>query len=155
MKAWIISSLAAVVVVVAAFALVAVHYNDTVLNSNVCPSRTFVNGRLGTTLDEVSGIEFSDFHSCRYSQGTDARAVSIDVAGPGQPSTSVGDPCRKRRPFTLAGHEACSMAGTSGTTPGRPSLIIESDSGNWQFTTDLASVSMPQLEALGQALLGR
>lgn len=155
MKAWIISSLAAVVVVVAAFALVAVHYNDTVLNSNVCPSRTFVNGRLGTTLDEVSGIEFSDFHSCRYSQGTDARAVSIDVAGPGQPSTSVGDPCRKRHPFTLAGHEACSMAGTSGTTPGRPSLIIESDSGNWQFTTDLASVSMPQLEALGKALLGR
>jgi hypothetical protein len=153
-QAWIISTVAAVVVLVAAFALVAVHYNDTVLNSNVCPSRTFVNGQLGTTLDEVSGIEFSDFHSCSYRQGADARALSIDVAGPGQPSTSLGDdPCRTRHPFTLAGHEACSMAGTPGTTPGRPSLFVETSRGNWQFSTDLPSVSMTQLEALGKAVL--
>jgi hypothetical protein len=153
-KVWLISTAVAVVVLVAAFALVAVHYNDTVLNPNVCPSLSSVNALLGTTLDKVSGIQFSDLHSCSYTQGTDTAALGIDVAGPNQPSVAVGhDPCRKEQHLTVVGHKACSVAGTPGTTPGRPSLLIETSNGNWQFTTNLATVSMTQLETLARALL--
>jgi hypothetical protein len=153
-RVWALWSAASVVALAVAFILVAVHYDNTVLNSTVCPARTVVNGVLGTTLGTVSGIEFSDFHSCSYTQGADARAVGIDVAVPGGPSALKGEEtCRTRHPFTLAGHEACSMAGTPGTTRGRPSLLVESARGNWQFTTDLPSVSMAKLEALARALV--
>ncbi len=142
------------VVLAVAFALVSVHYDDTVLSRGACPAPATVNARLGTTLDSVSGIQLSDLFSCHYGQGTDTSAVGIDVAAPNKPAAALGlDSCGRRQHFTVAGHTACSMAGTSGTTPGRPSLLIETSQGDWQLTTNLASVSMTRLESLAGSLV--
>ncbi len=154
MKVWILVSAGIAVVLAVAFALVSVHYDDTVLSPVACPAPASVNAPLGTILGKVSGLQFSDFHSCSYAQGTDTSALEIDVAIPNNPSGAFGpDRCRSRRHLTVAGDTACSMAGTPGTTRGRPSLLIETRQGDWQFTTNLASVSMTQLETLAKALL--
>jgi len=153
-KVWILGTAGTAVVLAVAFALLSVHYDDTVLSPVACPASATVNAVLGTTLGKVSGIQFSDFHSCSYAQGTDTSALGIDVAAPNKLSGAFGpDPCRKRQHLTVAGHSACSVAGTPGTTPGRPSLFIGTSQGDWQFTTNLASVSITQLEALAKALL--
>ena len=67
---------------VAVFAVAAMHYNDTVLDANVCPQVAAVNAVLRTTLDTVSGVQFSDLHSCQYAEGADPRALWIDAAVP-------------------------------------------------------------------------
>ena len=154
-KVWIVSTVLAVVVLAGAFAVVAVHYNRTVLNVSTCPSLTSVNARLGTTLDMVSGISLSDLRTCSYAQGPDTKALSIDVADSNRPAATGGDLCTKykKRTLTVRGHKACSLSGTPGTTPGRPSLFVAANNGDWQFTTNLSSVSMVQLEALAAVLL--
>jgi hypothetical protein len=144
----------AVVVLGGVFAVVARHYNDSVLSADVCPSTATVNARLGTTLDKVSGIQLSDLHACSYAQGTDTKALSIDVADSKQPALLIaGDLCGRKRTFTVRAHQACELSGTPGTTPGRPSLFVATNEGDWQFTTNLSSVSMSQLEALATVLL--
>ncbi len=153
-KVWITSIVMAVVVLGAVFAVVARHYDDSVLTANVCPSTATVNARLGTTVDKVTGIQLSDFHTCSYAQGTDSKALSIDVAHAKQSARSVaGHLCARRPTFTVRGHTACSLSGTSGTTPGRPSLLVATNDADWQFTTNLSSVSLAQLEVLATALL--
>ena len=80
-KVWAIVGLV-VVGVVAVFAVVAVRYNDTVLDANACPQPTAVNAVLRTTLDTVSGVQLSDLHSCQYAEGADPQALWIDAAVP-------------------------------------------------------------------------
>lgn len=153
-KVWVVTILVTVVLLGGAFAATAVHYRDTVLSASSCPSPARVNAPLGTRLDTVSGITFSDLHSCSYGDGADARAVGIDIALPSHVSLPIGDDaCHKRRTLRVRGHRACSVAGTPGTTPGRPSLYVETSTGNWQFTTNLPSLSLARLEALATSLL--
>jgi hypothetical protein len=101
-------------------------------------------------LDSVSSIQFSDLHSCHYRQGADTGALWIDAAESTPRSSSLGDRCRGEPPLEVAGHPACSVRDT---TTGRPSLYIDTRRAEWQFTTNLASVSMPRLEDLATTLL--
>ncbi|HEY5024568.1 MAG TPA: hypothetical protein VII76_06300 [Acidimicrobiales bacterium] len=153
-KVWVVSTLVTVVLLGAAFAGTALHYRDTVLSASACPSPARVNALLGTTLDTVSGITFSDLHSCSYGDGADTRAVGIDVALPSHVVRPTGDDaCHKSPILRVRGHRAYSVAGTPGTTPGRPSLYVETSTGNWQFTTNLPSLTLARLEALATSLL--
>ena len=146
--------IAALVLMAAIFVFEAVRYNHNVLDTKDCPTTTSVNALLGTTLGTVSGLQLSDLHSCTYSAGTDTRALSIDAAVPNPVENRAGgDPCRHKQPLTVAGHEACSMSGTRGTTPGRPSLLVMTSKFDWQLTTNLASVSMTKLQSLARELV--
>jgi len=152
-KKTVMACVGVVVGLAAAFAVVSLHYNDTVLGTKVCPSLAEVSTLIGADLGEVSGIQVQDLHSCHYSQGSDPKALWIDaVVPPESRNPSADDPCHNRRRFTVAGHRACSVAGSRATTPGRPSLYIETRHVDLQLTTDLASVSMARLERLGEAL---
>ncbi len=151
-KVWAVAGLV-VIGAVAVFAVAAMHYNDTVLDANVCPQVAAVNAVLRTTLDTVSGVQFSDLHSCQYAEGADPRALWIDAAVPTGRASSAGAPCRHRLPLTVAGDPACSVAGSRDTTAGRPSLYVETRHADWQFTTNLTSVSMARLETLARTLL--
>jgi hypothetical protein len=148
---WVIATL---VLMAAFFVFEALRYSHNVLDAKDCPTIASVNALLGTTLDTVSGLQLSDLHSCTYSVGTDTRALSIDAAVPSPAQNRAdGDPCRHQVPLTVAGHEACSMSGTRGTTPGRPSLLVMTSKFDWQLTTNLASVSMAELQSLARELV--
>ena len=148
---WVIATL---VLMATFFVFEAVRYNHNVLDAKGCPTTASVNALLGTTLDTVSGLQLSDLHSCTYSAGPDTRALSIDAAVPNPAHHRAdGDQCRHQQPLTVAGHEACSMSGTPGTTPGRPSLLVMTSTFDWQLTTNLASVSMVKLQSLARELV--
>ena len=150
---WIIGAFALAIVLATFFVVEAVRYNHEVLDAKVCPTPAKVNGLLGTNLKSVSGVQLTDLQTCRYSAGTDTDALSIDTALRGQLEDLAGDQCGDKPRFTVAGHEACSMSGTRGTTPGRPSLMVRTSKSDWQLTTNLASVSMAKLQSLAGQLL--
>ena len=150
---WVVATLAVAAVLATFFVVEAVRYNHDVLDAKVCPTPTRVNGLLGTKLNNVSGVQLSDLRTCRYSTGTDTDALSIDAAMRNPVQDLTGDQCGNRPRFKVAGHEACSMSGTRGTAPGRPSLLVVTSKFDWQLTTNLASVSMAKLQSLAGALL--
>lgn len=150
---WVIGTLAVAAVLAAFFAVEVVRYNHDVLDSKVCPTTTRVSATVGTKFDAVAGVRLSDLQTCRYSIGTDTDALSVDATVRGQLEDLAGDQCGDKPRFTVARHEACSMSGTSGTTPGRPSLMVRTSSVDWQLTTNLPSVSMATLRRLAATLL--
>ncbi len=150
---WFVGTLAVAAVLATFFVVEAIRYNHDVLDAKVCPTPTRVNTLLGTKLDNVSAVQLSDLRTCRYSTGTDTDALSIDSAVRDPVQGLAGDQCGNRPRFTVAGHQACSMSGTRGTAPGRPSLMVVTTKFDWQLTTNLASVSMVKLQSLAGALL--
>jgi hypothetical protein len=146
--------LAVLAILAATFVLESVHYNETVLNSHACPQPKAMNAVLGTDLDTVSALQLADLHSCHYGQGADSKALWIDVADPGPGgSLTHDDPCQDKTELKVAGYLGCWVSGTRDTTRGRPSLYVETRKGDWQLTTNLATVSMTQLEVLAKTMI--
>lgn len=114
-----------------------------------CPPALTINGALGTRVDAATAVSESDLLGCFYALGSDSQAVSVSFAIPG---VRDRDPCRHRRVITVSGHTACDVTGSRGTSRTGRSLLVEADL-QYQFSSDLRAVTLPQLEDLASKTL--
>jgi hypothetical protein len=128
--------------------IIASHRNAQFPTVKSCPSAAVVNEVLGTHVARPTAASEADLLGCFYQQGSDTQAVSVSFA-----SRAGTDPCRKRPPIDVSGHEGCDVSGSRGTSAGGASLLVETKSLQIQFSSSRRDVPLAGLERLATKAL--
>jgi len=128
----------------------AIKEQATLPNAGDCPPATLVTASVGAPVGAPTAVGRQDILGCYYAHGTRADAVSV-VAAVAGPKTTSHDPCRARPPVAGLGRRACDMS----ETPGAPdaSLLVETGTVQYQFSSALAMVSLAGLHTLATRVL--
>ena len=122
----------------------------TLPDARDCPPAELVTAAVGAAVAAPTAVGRQDLLGCYYARGESADAVSVVAAVPG-PKAASHDPCRSRPSVAGLGRRACAMSGTPGA-PG-PSLLVETGTVQYQFSSALAAVSLARLQVLAARVL--
>jgi hypothetical protein len=136
------------VALIAVLVIIVSHRDAQFPTVTSCPSASVVNEALGTHVAQPTAASEADLLGCFYRQGADTQAVSVSFAA----GARVGR-CRKRPPIDVTGHEGCDVSGTRGTSAGGASLLVETKSVQYQFSSSLRDVPLAGLERLAMKVL--